>query len=115
MAKIEENIGELEYLLLGRNPRVRKKILADADKSLIDALCECCKNILDCHFRVSKEERHRLEPYKHLMREVVKKKVPLYKKKEIFQKGGFLPALLAPLAAPLLAPLASKVMDTLFG
>ena len=68
-----------------------------SDKKLVNAICECSKNILTGNIELSPEEYETLKKYKRHLRELSSRKTSIKKKKELIQKGGFLPALIAPL------------------
>lgn len=104
---LEENIHWLHVLHQG-HPKVRKVILENGKKSLVTCLCECAKNILNRNVPV---QPHHLKKLKHYRKDVfclVNKKVSQKKKKQILQKGGFLKALLAPIAVALFSSIAKK-------
>jgi hypothetical protein len=77
---------------------MRDAIIATADKKLIDAICECCKNSLHGNINHSEKDKRRLRQYKRWIKLVMNKKVGIKTKKRILrQKGGFLPMVLGPL------------------
>ena len=77
-----------------------------ADAELISALCECAHNILRGTVRLTPQEKVRLRRYRTDLHSIVNKKTAVARKRRILQqKGGFLPALLAPLASSVLLPL----------
>ena len=91
-------------------PAMCRAIIREADRDLMDCLCECSHNILIGNVPMTTAQKAKLTPYKEDLRAVAKKSTSQKEKKEIIQKGGFLPALLAPLLAPIIAPLASKAL-----
>lgn len=95
---------DLLKVLLKSSPRMRRAILGAADKELIDCLCECAVNILRGNVTLSSEQRERLRKYKNAVRKLANKGVAVKSKRQILQTGGFLGALLAPLAASLVGP-----------
>lgn len=77
---------------------MRNAIISAADKRLIDAICECCKNSLHGNINHSEKDKRRLRQYKRWIKTVMNKKVGIRAKKKILrQKGGFLPMILGPL------------------
>ena len=78
-------------------PAVRKQMIKNGDKELINAICETCKNILKANVPLTPSQKRRLCRHKRTLRELVKKKVSLKRKKQILQKGGFLGALITPI------------------
>ena len=87
-----------------------KAIIKEADDDLVHCICECTHNILKGNVPLTKAQKTKLRPYKQDMRAVANKTTGQKRKRQILQKGGFLPALLAPLLAPIIAPLVSKVI-----
>ena len=104
---VERHACDLHYLLKAK-PVIRKAIIDNADCSLISCICECAKNILQGNIILKSKEKRNLAKHKQHLRQVIKKSVPLKEKKRIIQKGGFLSALLAPLAS-MVVPLISKL------
>lgn len=92
------------------NPGLVKTILRGADKQLIYCLCECASNILKGNVPLNKAHKSKLQRHKTGLRHLAKKSTSIKRRKRILQKGGFLGALLAPLAS-ILAPIVSKVFS----
>ena len=93
-----------------KNTKFRKAILEHADADLISALCECAHNILRGTVRLTPREKVRLRKYKNKLRLLVNKRLSVSRRRrEIQQSGGFLPALLAPLATTVFLPLLSQL------
>lgn len=87
-------------LLAHGSKATRKDILKMCDSSLTSAICECTKNVISGRVPLSKTHINKMRPYAKYLREITTKKVPLLKRQAIIkQHGGFLPLLLAPLAA----------------
>ena len=96
----------LQILKRTHNAKLRKAILEYADAELISALCECAHNILRGTVRLTPQEKVHLRRYMTDRHSIVNKKTAVARKRRILQqKGGFLPALLAPLASSVLLPL----------
>ena len=91
--------------------KARKGVIEAADKALIDCLSECALNILRGNVVLTEEQKKKLKRHKRKLRALSFKRVPVNYKKEMLQSGGFLGALLAPLAASVLAPVASSVVE----
>ena len=76
------------------------------DPELIRALCECAHNILRGNVQMTPQEKERLRKYQTKLRLLARKNVSVkQKRRHLQQTGGFLPALLAPLAASVVIPL----------
>ena len=96
----------LQVLIKTKNAKLRKAILEHADPELIKALCECAHNILQGNVQMTPLEKTRLRKYKSKLRLIARKNVSVKQKRlKLQQTGGFLPALLAPLAANVIIPL----------
>ncbi len=96
----------LQMLNGTHNAKPRKAILEHADAELISALCERAHNILRGTVRLTPQEKFRLRRYTSDLRTIVNRKTAVTQRRRILQqKGGFLPALLAPLAATVFLPL----------
>ncbi|KAK6175840.1 hypothetical protein SNE40_014220 [Patella caerulea] len=106
-----ERHAELLQALKHAKPRQRIHIIKNASKPVIEALCECCLNVLQGRVRLSSyQKKKRLSRHKVVLRRLVDRKVPLKQKKKILQRGGFLGALLGPLVGIL-----GSVIPKLFG
>ena len=83
-------------------PQMCKAIIGAADRELMTCLCECAQNILNGNVPLTKSHLKHLQRYCLDVRTLAKKRAPKHKKKKILQKGGFLSALLAPIAVEVL-------------
>ena len=106
--------ADMLKVLAKTKPATCKAIMQNADKDLVDCLCECAHNILKGNVPLSKPQKTKLTRHKQDLRAIAKKTTRQKEKKDILQKGGFLPALLAPLLAPVIAPLAGKLIKKIF-
>jgi hypothetical protein len=111
-SRVQRHADVLKVLAKAK-PNVCKAIIKGGDKDLVHCLCECAHNVLKGNVHLTKAQKAKLTRHKQDLRTVAKKQTSQKKKKQILQKGGFLPALLAPLLAPMIAPLATKVLGTL--
>lgn len=107
--RIERHACDLHYLLKA-TPVIRKAVIDKADSSLISCICECAQNILEGNIELQPKEKKSLTKHKKDLRQLIKKSVPIKQKRRIIQKGGFLSALLAPLAS-MVVPLVSKLFQ----
>ena len=94
-----------------KNTKFRKAILEYADTDLISALCECAHNILRGAVQLTPREKVRLRKYKDKLRLIANRRLSISRiRREILQNGGgFLPALLAPLATTVFLPLLGQL------
>lgn len=75
-------------------PPMRKKLIQTASKDVIDTVSECCLNVLKGTIPLSPHQKKCLAKHRHVLRQMVQKKIPIrQKKKMLVQRGGFLPAL----------------------
>lgn len=89
-------------------PRCRKDLLKSGGKPLQLCLRECAVNILRGNVHLTKCQITKLKRYKKEIREIGKKKTSQKRRLEIEQKGGFLPALIAPILGAVLGGLLKK-------
>lgn len=89
-------------VLANAKPCMCKAIIKAADRELLLCLCECAQNILNGNVTLSKSHLKKLQRYRTDVRNLAKKRTAKHTKKKILQKGGFLPALLAPIAVEVL-------------
>jgi hypothetical protein len=86
------------------HPHFRKAIIQKAPNELIKALAELALNTLAGHIDLARKDKQKLYPYRHQIRALASKQIPLAKKrKQCCQKGGFLPALIGPALSVLAA------------
>ena len=101
----------LHLLNRTHNTKLRKDILEYADAALISALCECAHSILRGTVRLTSREKARLRRYTSDLRAIANRKTAVTRRRRILQqKGGFLPALLAPLALTVFMPLLRQLV-----
>ncbi|KAK3585825.1 hypothetical protein CHS0354_038350 [Potamilus streckersoni] len=96
---------------------MRKKLIQTASKDVIDTVCECCLNVLKGTIPLSAHQKKCLAKHRHVLRQMVQKKIPIrQKKKMLVQRGGIaiLP-LLAPMLAPLLGNIAQPLLQGVMG
>ena len=87
-------------ILAKAKPHMCKAIIGAADHKLI--MCLCAQNILNGNVPLCKSHLKQLQWYWMDVRKLAKKRTPKHTKKKILQKGGFLPALLDPIALEVL-------------
>ena len=86
--------------------KIRKSLLKSAPKKNIRFISECCLNVLKGNVKIKPSAKRRLTPYKSVIRNLVKPKVNIEKRRKLLvQKGGFLPLLLGSLLSGLLGTL----------
>ena len=105
----KKHLSLLKLLAKTKNP---KYIVHELDTDILDCLTDCCYNILKGNIPLSVTQESKLKKHKKHLRHMVGKKISQKKKKEILQKGGFLPALLAPIIASVAAPLVKSIFGS---
>ena len=84
------------------NSLKRKKILQqNLNKDFIHCICECCKNILNGNIKLTSRQLKDIRRRKHILRELIVKRISLAKKRKLIQRGGFLGAILGPIVSVL--------------
>ena len=86
----------------------RKKLLKQGGKALQLCLQECALNILNGNVPLTPFQLKKLRRYKDKLRKLTKKRTSLKEKVAIEQRGGFLPALLAPVVGAVLGAILKK-------
>ena len=111
--RLAKNLDMLKILKTAK-PQQRKLILQSANNDLIYCLCECIQNLLHGNVKISQKRKIELKKYANILRKIADRKTKVQKKREILiQKGGFLPALLAPvlgIASGLVGELVGKLI-----
>lgn len=90
----------------------RKVIIRDANKELIMTLVECVVNIIKGNVKLTSAQLKKLRPHEQMLKRFIKKSTSTKSKREIIsedlslnQGGGFLGAILGPIAKLLLGGL----------
>ncbi len=94
--RVEKNVDFLKILSKCKS-NMRTVILSNADKNLINTICECVHNCLNGNIELNNEIIPKLKRHKNDLRNLVGRNKSLkIKKKILSQKGGaFLPLLLS--------------------
>ena len=89
---IEQIIKQKDILNTLSNCKIklRKSIINNSDKNLIEAICQCVLNLLQGNINLSATQKTALSKYKKYLRKLVEKSPLKDKKKILIQKGGFL-------------------------
>jgi hypothetical protein len=75
--------------------KLRKGIISNCDKGLVNDICECILNVLKENIKLTACSKRKLKKYKTVHRTLIDKNRPLSTKKRlIIQKGRFLLPLL---------------------
>lgn len=97
-ARLKRNTPLIKQLIKS-NKRSQKKIVEQSSADFLDSLCECALNILKGNVPLTKPQFKKLKGYHKLLKCVARKNCALKKKKTAFQSGGFLGAILKPIAS----------------
>jgi hypothetical protein len=103
--KLKKNISYIDVLSKAKKKQ-RDAIIKTADNELIQCLCECALNILNGNVPLKNSDFQRLSKYKQQLRNLSDPDIHFNQKRDVLQRGGFLPLLLTPiltLAGQLLA------------
>lgn len=90
MDQIKEHFPLLEFLCQCSKSH-RSLIINRANSKLINCLCECALNVLSGNVPLTQEEKKKktLKRYRHTLRQLCQRKVPIKQKKKILtQQGG---------------------------
>ena len=94
------------HVLKNAKPKLRKALLSNCNKELINTISECVLNVLKGNLKLTDRQKRRLQKFSGQLRSVVGRSVPLaVKKKLINQRGRFL----VPLLPAILSTLASLI------
>jgi hypothetical protein len=100
MKRVRSNFRTLQVLKTA-HPKLRKAIISNCNKELVNCISECALNVLNGNLPCN---ARKLRKHKAALRKVVDRHVPLSgKKRLIVQRGGFL------------LPLLSAILPTLAG
>ena len=95
MRRIRSNSHNLKTLAYAKT-KLRKAILANGGRHLVNSISECALNVLKGNVKLSSCRKKKLAKFQRQLRSVVDKSLPLARKKKlILQRGGFLVPLLA--------------------
>jgi hypothetical protein len=87
--RLRKHANDLLYLLKAK-PCISKQIIAKADRSLVECLCECADKILRGNIQFTQAQKTKFRRIKAGLRTLVKKAISLQKKKTVLQRGGFM-------------------------
>ncbi len=89
MRRVKANYYALQVL---KNPRakLRKAIVSNCNKDILNSICECVLNVLNDNIRISDCTKRKLRKFKTSLRSLVDKRLPLVSKRRvILQRCGF--------------------------
>ena len=102
-------------LMAKSKPKVAKAIVKNAGSDLIKCVCECAMNALKGNVPITGGQKRKLRRYKKDLRFLAGRSNSLARKKRVLQKGGILPALLAPLLGTVLPSIGGAIGNLIGG
>jgi hypothetical protein len=97
-------------LLCSSNKKMQKSMIENATPEQIRSICEIIKNLLLGNVQLSDDQLKKIGRKRSILRQILKKKQSLKKRKYLIQQGGFL-AYLVPAIISGLATVLSKVLE----
>ena len=105
MSSLRQNIPILQRLRKSRYS-TRKEILKNADRKLVQCICDCAYNCINNNVHLTQAQFNKLARHKQTLRRLSKKGESWKKKKQVInQSGGFLLPLLVPIFASVIGNL----------
>ena len=99
----------LPHVLWTAEPKLRKAIISNCNKELVNSISECILNVLNGNVKLTSCNTRKLRKHRVTLRKVIDKRVLLStKKKLVVQRGGFL----LPLLSAVLPAIASLVVSS---
>jgi len=109
MKRIRSNYHNL-HVLKDARPKLRRAILANSDKELVNSVGKCALNVLQGNVKLSNCKKRKLRKFRRQLRTVADSHMPLARKKKlIIQSGG----VLVPLLSVVLPTIASLIYEHL--
>ena len=95
------------HVLKNARPKLRKAMVTNCYKDLLNSICECVLIVLNGNIRIRNCTKRKLRKFRTTLRSLVEDSLPLvYKRRVIQQRGGFL--------LPVLSALLPALADLLF-
>ena len=102
MKRVKSNYHAL-HVLRTAEPKLRKAIISNCNKELVNSISECILNVLNGNVKLAGCNTRKLRKHRVTLRKVADKRVPLSTKKRlIIQRGGFLLSAVLPAIASLI-------------
>lgn len=92
--RLRKHAALLNYLSRGK-PSIVRAIVKEADKDIVNLLCECAHNVVNRNIPLSPSQKRGLRKHKNKLLILLDKSVSIKKKKKALQTGGFIGTLLA--------------------
>jgi hypothetical protein len=112
MRRMRSNYHAL-HVLSRAQPKLRKAIITNSRKELLNSIFECALNVLRGNVQLTACQKRKLQQHKAILRKVADKQVPLAaKRRVIVQRGGFLAPLLSAVLPVLAGLIFSRTKNT---
>ena len=105
--RVAAHLNQLKKLKTCKE-KERRKVLVEGGKPLQLCLQECCINIMNGNVPLTTVQKAKLKRHKEKLLALRKKKTSHQQRLKIEQRGGFLPALIAPVLGALVAGIFKK-------
>ncbi len=99
------------HMLCKAKPKIQRVVVQEADTDLVQCFSECAHNVLKGNVTLTTPQKTKLKRYRAHLHSLAKKQTPIKQKKKLLQTGGFLPALLAPLALSIFTPVLKNILQ----
>jgi hypothetical protein len=108
MKRVNEYFHNL-HVLKNDRPKLRKGIISNSDRDLVNCISECVLNVLNGNVALTGCVKRELSKQRLALRRLVVRRVPLQgKERLIVQRGGFLLPLLTAILTKLACLIAAK-------
>ena len=98
------------HALKNSKSKQRNQIISNGNNDLIKSLCEITNNTLNGNVKLNKKCVSKIKRYKTSMRNISDSKRSLSsKRRELIQKGGFLPVILGALLSGVIGKLLDRI------
>ena len=93
---VKKHLPLLKWLSTAK-PKVQKSVIRTLDNDALQAIHECCVNVLKGNVPLTHAQKQRLSRYKKVIRKLGAKGGKAASKRRLVQTGGFLGALIPPI------------------
>ena len=101
----------IEQLAQTRSRKQREALIRNADRSCIAALVEIVFNFLRSEIPLSPQQKARLRPHSSKVRQFSRIRSEKRARKFLVQRGGFAPAIIAPILTAIASGLLSHIFE----
>ena len=105
---VHSQIDLLKVLAINK---YRKAILLNADKKLVEAICQTIHNVLVGNINITASDRERLKKFRKTLHQLLEKSSLKTKKKILVQRGGFLQFLIPAVVSGIASIISSVISN----